>query len=514
MEIRDWDAVVIGGGVAGLSAAQMLGRARRRTLVIDGGSPRNRFASHVHGVLGHDGVAPEDLLARGRAEVRSYGAVVEDGTVLVVDDLGDRLRLTRADGTVDTARALVLTTGVVDDLPDVPGLADRWGRDVLHCPYCHGFEVSGRRLGVLATSPASVHQIELVRQWSDDVTAFTAAAEPLDEALSARMLARGIRREPSPVAGVEVHGGALTAVRTADGRRHPVDALFAAPTVHLALDFVDALELARDAEQPGAPLVTNAAGATNHPRVWAAGNVVVPFGNVPLAMGSGAMAGAGANAALVMDDAHIAVTARRAERNTHWERRYVDAPQVWSGRVNETTVAVVEDLTPGSVLEIGCGEGADAVWLAEHGWNVTAVDVSTTAIARAAAAAHRRGVDVTFAATDAVAGLPAGPFDLVVSSFLHSWEQDFPRMTILRSALDRVAPGGRMLAVSHATPGPLAAPEHSPALRTPAEELGLLALDPAEWTVERADLRRREAIDRDGGTTHLDDGVLLLRRRT
>jgi thioredoxin reductase len=305
---HEWEAVVIGGGTAGLSAAQMLGRAGRRTLVLDAGRPRNRFAAHMHGVLGHDGVAPAELLTRGRREVEAYGVVVQTAEVVAVDDLGDRLRVVRSDGTEESTRALVLATGVADDLPAVPGLAERWGLDVLHCPYCHGWAVRGRRLGVLATSPASMHQIELVRQWSDDVTAFTALAGPLDAATTARLRARGIRTTSSAVVGVVADGDAMRAVVTADGEHHGVDALFVAPTPVLRLDFVDALGLARG-DEPGRPVTADARGATSHPRVFAAGNVIAPYANVPMSMGTGSMAGAGANAALVEEDAALAVAA-------------------------------------------------------------------------------------------------------------------------------------------------------------------------------------------------------------
>lgn len=514
METRDWDVVVIGGGVAGLSAALMLGRARRRTLVIDAGLPRNRFAGHMHGVLGHDGIDPEELLARGRAEAQEYGVVVETGEVTAVEDTGDGLRIVRQGGAEDRARAAVLTAGVVDDLADVRGLAQRWGRDVLHCPYCHGFEVGGARLGVLATSPASVHQIEMVRQWSDDVTAFTAAAEPLDDAVRARLLARGIRIVSDPAVEVETSDDRITSMRTADGTLHPIDALFTAPTARLNLAFAEALTLAR-ADTPGAPVLVDQTGATSHPRVWAAGNLVAPYGNVPLSMGSGSMAGAGANAGLIAEDAARAVEARRGERNARWEDRYTEADRIWSGRVNATTAAMVGALARGTVLEIGCGEGADAVWLAEHGWTVTAVDVSPTAIARGQAAARERGLDIDFRAIDAVGSLPDSAYGLVVSSFLHSWEVDFPRIQILRDAAARVAPGGRMLVVSHAAAPPWA-PEHAahlPSMRSPAEELELLAFDPDEWVVERVELRPRAVQDPEGNPAHLDDGVLLLRRR-
>lgn len=536
-----WDVVVIGGSVAGLSAAQMLGRARRATLVVDAGAPRNRFASHMHGVLGQDGTPPAELVARGREELRRYGVQVRDGRVVELREDGEGLLVRLADGEVVTTRAVILATGVVDRLPEVEGLADRWGRDVLHCPYCHGFEVADRRLGVLATSPASVHQIGLVRQWSAEVTAFVALTGPLDEATHAGFVARGIRVVESPVRAVEVDGDALTGVVTEDGERYALDAAFAAPAPELDLGYAAGLGLAR-ADGPGAPLLVDATGATSHPRVWAAGNVVAPFGNVPLSMGSGSMAGAGVNAALVAEDAARAVAARRAERNAGWETRYAEVDGFWSGRVNATVAAVVGELVagtvvagdvasgglasdepaagplePGSALDVGCGEGGDAVWLAEQGWTVTGVDVSATAIRRATDAAQARGLGpdrVRFVAVDASDALPEGAFDLVTSSFLHSWERDFPRIALLRAAADRVAPGGRLLVVSHVAPPPWVRemPPQAPLLRDPHDELALLALPADEWATEIVGIRPRAITDPDGNPAVIDDGVLLLRR--
>lgn len=450
MTENEWDAVVVGGGAAGLSAAQMLGRARRRTLVIDAGAPRNRFAAHMHGVLGHDGLDPAELYARGRAEARAYGVEIVTGEVVAARDLGDRVEVTRRGGAVDIARALVLTSGLVDELPDIPGLAQRWGRDVLHCPYCHGFEVAGSRIGVLVTSPMGLHQAGLVRQWSEEVTAFTALAGAVPDEVTEALRARGVRIVASPVVRLEVAQDRLAGILTADGVRHDVDALFTAPTPRLELAYAASLALAR-ADGPGSPLVVDATRATSHPRVWAAGNLVAPFGNVPVSMGSGSMAGAGANAGLVAQAAAQAVSARRRERNARWEERYAELDRVWSGRVNATTRDVVRGLPPGSALEIGCGEGADALWLAEQGWAVTAVDVSPTAIERAGAAARARGLSIEFRVADAADALPDGPFDLVVSSFLHSWEVEFPRAGILRAVGD----GGarRPAAAAHSARG-------------------------------------------------------------
>lgn len=296
-----FDAVIVGGGTAGLSAAQMLGRARRRVLVIDAGAPRNRFAAHMHGVLGHDGRSPAELLRIGRAEAEAYGVEFLDTTVTSIDDAGDHLTITHDVGTL-AARGAVLTTGVVDDLPDIPALREQWGRGVIHCPYCHGYEVAGRRLGVLATSPASLHQIELVRQWSVDVTAFTAGLGDVEDAVAARLAGRGIRLVDSPVTELRTDDDVVTAALTADGAAHPIDALFTAPTPRLRLDYAANLDLAVSTA-PGEGLRVDMRGATSHPRVFAAGNVVTPFGSVPLSMGQGSMAGAGLNAALVMEDA-------------------------------------------------------------------------------------------------------------------------------------------------------------------------------------------------------------------
>lgn len=508
----EWDAVIIGGGAAGLSAAQMLGRSRRRTLVIDGGMPRNRFAAHMHGVLGHDGVDPADLIERGRAEARAYGVEFVKGAVAGLTDDDDRIRVHRTDGVVHTARAVIIASGVRDELPTVPGLEGEWGTRVLHCPYCHGWEVAGTRLAVLATSPMSAHQVQLVRQLSDDVIAFTATAEPWSEDLVARFAARGIRVVSAGVARVVPGEDGLTVV-TEDGTEHVVDAIFTAGAPVLNLGFAASLGLAR-AETPSAPLAVDLTGATSHRRVFAAGNVIAPFANVPVSMGSGSMAGAGVNARLTEEDFDLAVAERNAARNAAWDARYAAEDRVWSGRVNASMAAIVSDLEPGSALDVGSGEGGDVLWLAEQGWQATGVDVSPTAVARASRLAAERGVSARFVVGDGVGRIDA-QFDLVLASFLHSWEADFPRVRLLRDAAERVAPGGRLLVLSHAAPPPWARDlhDHAPLLRTPDEELALLDLDPAEWQAEVVEIRAREATAPDGGAAHLEDGILLLLRR-
>ena len=316
-----WDVIVIGGGAAGLSAALMLGRARRRTLVVDARAPRNRFAAHMHGVLGNEGVAPSALLERGRAEAACYGVVDHVGTVarVDVDDASDLLdagvRVTLDDGTILSAKAIVVTSGMADDLPAIPGLAERWGDRVLHCPFCHGWEVQDQRLGVIMTSPLSMHQALMVRQWSDRVVAFTAGAGTLDLDALERLHARSIEVVESAVVSLE--GGAAPeplVVRTADGVSTDVDAVFTGGSPRPHEGFLAHLDLDR-AENPMGSFITGGmTGATSDPRIWVAGNVSNPGATVPMAMGAGAMAGAAVNGALVEAETLAAVTIARAAR--------------------------------------------------------------------------------------------------------------------------------------------------------------------------------------------------------
>jgi thioredoxin reductase/SAM-dependent methyltransferase len=526
------DVDVIGGGVAGLSAALTLGRACRRVLVLDDGSPRNRFASHVHGTLGHEGIDPTELLRRGREELGTYDVTVRNGTVERVSAAGPGTWLTvaLADGAVVTCRAVVVASGTTDELPDLPGLAELWGTDVLHCPYCHGWEVRGQRLGILGTSPMSLHQAEMIPQWSDQVVFFSAGCEPVDDSVRTRLRARGTRVVERPVAEVLRENGHLTGVRLDDGTTVGIDALFVAPTPRPHDSFLDGLDLDRTEYPAASTLTIDPHGRTGHPRIWAVGNVVDPPANVPISVGAGSRAGASVNMALIEEDVDRAVT------REYWESQYAQSPHRWSGRVNPTLAEVVESLprSPGAqALDLGCGEGGDAVWLAGQGYRVTAVDVSRTAIARGRAGAREQGVDdrITWVVQDLAAWDSEDAFDLVTASFFHS-TVDLPRTEILRRAAGRVHPGGHLLIVSHVFEDAADIPPWSlrhhgtedpedPELRrrlrvllTPEQEIAALALDPATWEVVHSEVRGRETIGPDGTERHtVKDGVVLFRRR-
>ncbi|TDD73987.1 NAD(P)/FAD-dependent oxidoreductase [Actinomadura darangshiensis] len=297
------DVLIIGGGPAGLSGALVLARARRTVTVVDAGEPRNAGAGHMHGFFTRDGMPPERLLETGRTEVRGYGGEIVEGTVTRAEE---GFVLTLAGGARLKGRRLLVTTGVTDVLPDIPGLRERWGREVQMCPYCHGWEVRDRKIVVLGTSPNSVHQASLVRQWSPDVT-FVAPKAP-DGEDAARLDARGIPVVASEVRRAVVEDDRLTGLELADGTVLGCDAVFLAPT-WVAKDGL-LTDLGCELGEDGF-VKADQTGRTSVPGVWAAGNVVAPAGQVVMAAAAGSMAAAMINADLIEEDVavHLAASA-------------------------------------------------------------------------------------------------------------------------------------------------------------------------------------------------------------
>ena len=296
-----YDVVIVGGGAAGLSAALVLGRARRRVLVIDGGAPRNAPAAHMQGFLSRDGMPPAELLAAGRSEVIGYGVEIVSDQVLAIEP-GFIVRL--AGGRVATGRRILVATGVGDELPDIPGVRERWGKDLLHCPYCHGWEVRDQPLGVLGTHPMSVLHAQLVRQWSDDVAYFVHTND-LNSAEEAQLQARGIRVVRGEVARLVIDDGRLTGVELTDGQVIARTAVFVRPG---NLPHADGLLAGLGCELDAAGFaMVDATGGTSTPGVWAAGNVVDPRAQVITSAGAGSAAAIAINADLVQDDVERAV---------------------------------------------------------------------------------------------------------------------------------------------------------------------------------------------------------------
>lgn len=314
-----YDVIVIGGGAAGLNGALMLARSRRSVLVIDSGQPRNAPASGIHGLLGHDGLPPAELLARGRREVHGYGGAIVAGTVsgAARTEVGFVVRL--ADGRTVTGRRLLVTTGLVDELPAVDGLAGRWGRDVIHCPYCHGWEARDQAIGVLSTGPMAVHQALLFRQLSGDVTLFSHRAD-LSERDRARLTARGIVVVDGAVSGLRIDGDAITGVVLADGRVVPRSVVTVQSRMVARAGFLTGLGL-DPVEHPmgvGSYVATDPTGLTATPGVYAAGNVTDLSAQVGAAAAAGALAGARINADLVEEetDAALAISVAATDVST------------------------------------------------------------------------------------------------------------------------------------------------------------------------------------------------------
>ena len=546
-----YDVVVVGGGAAGLSGALALARARRSVLVVDNGQPRNALAAHVHNYLSRDGITPSELLAAGRAEVAGYGGqIISDNVASVerVESQSERIgfRVALTNGGSVHARRLLVTTGLVDELPDIPGVAERWGRDVLHCPYCHGWEVRDQAIGILGTGPMAVHGALLFRQWSANVILFQHTSPISSQEQAEQLAARGITVVAGEVSALEVHDDRLTGVRLRSGEFIPRQAVVVAPHFAARAEILSTLGLETTSMEIAGSVIAryipaDANGATSVAGVWVAGNVSDPAAQVITAAAAGLKAGAVINADLITEDTAQAVAVFRAreqvkeestEKSTtnsalqseddsrqfeqFWEEHYRKQERVWSGRANPVLIDGVESLPPGTALDLGCGEGGDAIWLAQHGWQVTAVDVSPTALKRAMDDAASAGIEarIDFQQHNLALTFPAGTFDLVSAQYFHS-PIEFPRNRVLQAAAHAVAPGGLLLIVEHASVAPWSSHAHTHThthFPTPAEVLAALNLSPERWRTERLEAPQRQATGPNGQSVTVTDNIIAVRR--
>jgi thioredoxin reductase/SAM-dependent methyltransferase len=514
------DVVVVGGGVAGLSAALALGRARRRVVVVDAGEPRNAPAAHMHGVLGLDGVPPLELLARGRDEVGRYGVEIVDGRATGARRVDGGFEIDVDGGATLVARRLIVTTGLVDHLPDVVGLAERWGRDVVHCPYCHGWEVRDTAIAVVADHPMAAHAALLFRQWSDRVALFTNGASPLSADDHRTLTARGIPVIDVPIDRIVVVDDRIVGVRLTDGDEYAADTVAVGARTVASSPVLDALGVGAVAHpfhpDLGTTYHADPNGATSVAGVFAAGNVVDPSANVPMSIAAGFRAGAFVNADLVEEENRDAVAAAAEHPvmdERFWDDRYRSAPALWSGKPNATLVAEAGDWSPGTAIDVGAGEGADAIWLAEQGWTVTGQEVSSVAIERASTHAADAGEPIASRITWAhgdIATLDLATYDLVTSHYVHVASGE--REPFVRRLAELVAPGGRLMIVAH-HPSDLATNIRRP--RRPdlfATAAQLAALLDDRFSIVTAEARPRGINDADGNPVTIRDTVLVAER--
>lgn len=294
------DVVIIGGSFAGLSAALYLGRARRSVRVIDSARPRNRFSHEAHGIFGHDGSNPADVLTKARAQVLAYPTVrIETGEALHVRANANGFTTTLASGEVLESARVILAHGIVDELPAIPGVAERWGRSVLHCPYCHGYEFSDQRLGVLYLSPMSLHQAMLVSEWGP-MTLFLNGHELSPDELHS-LSERKIHIERGIVRALHGDAATLSAVELEDGRSVPLDALYIGPRNHLSNDFAPQLGCELEEGPLGTRILVNAEQETTVRGVYAAGDITRFGHNATAAIADGVMAATSIHRSLVFE---------------------------------------------------------------------------------------------------------------------------------------------------------------------------------------------------------------------
>ncbi|MEH7834362.1 NAD(P)/FAD-dependent oxidoreductase [Rhizobium laguerreae] len=298
-----FEAIVIGGNFAGLSAAMQLARARRRVLLVDAGAPRNRFSEASHGFLGQDGQTPAAIMQEGKRQLSLYPTItIREGKVVRAQSDGDAFIIGTEDGGEERAARIVLATGVSDTLPEILGLQERWGRSALHCPYCHGFEVSGGKLGVLANHPHSAHSAMMIPDWGQTTYFAQALFEPDEEQL-VKLTARGVRIERSPIVELLGDNPKLEAVRLADGRVVPLDSVFVAPKTAMASPVAEQLGCAFDDGPFGPVIRTGDNKETTIKGVFAAGDAASAMHNATLASAAGVLAGVHCHQSLVMQSA-------------------------------------------------------------------------------------------------------------------------------------------------------------------------------------------------------------------
>jgi len=516
---RHCDVAIVGGSAAGLAAALQLGRQRRSVIVIDAGEPRNAPAPHMHGYLGREGTPPAELTAIGRNEVRSYGAEVLDGRVVTVTQQDDaRFRVELVGGHAIVARRVLAATGLIDELSDIDGVAEQWGHGVVHCPFCHGFEIRDRRIVQIVTHPMGLHPTVLFRQLSEHLTVVLHDDVEVESAALDVLRASGVDIRAGHVTRVAtgIHGD-VVAVELTDQEPIAADVVAVGPRFRVRAEPFAALGL-QPTDHPsglGDHLDTDATGQTTIPGLYAAGNVTDPSQQVLQAAADGSRIGAMISFSLADEDTQSA--GRRSGNEADWDHRY-SGDAMWSGHPNGTLVQEVAGLAPGRALDVGAGEGADALWLADQGWHVTASDISQRALDRVDAAARSQGLAVRCHHADANALDPfeAAPFDLVSAQYASIPRT--PDWRAVRNLLDAVAPGGTLLIVSHDLEPmrtPIDTTTHSRAFDPDAyirvDDMAAALSDTPGWQIETHEKRPRPG----GSATaahHVDDVVLRARR--
>ncbi len=302
-EQRQFDVIVIGGNFAGLSAALQIARTRRQVLLIDAGKPRNRFAPASHGFLGHDGRSPAQIAQIGREQLLKYPTAhfVGGKAIRAERHQTDSFSVVLESGTTYQSKRIVLAMGVIDHLPDIPGLAERWGKTVNQCPYCHGYELAGGTWGVLYTGAGSLHQVKLMLDWSDNVVLFSNGSDQISTDIRADLTSTGgITIEDTPIESLVGEGESLSGIKLKDQRTVPLKALFVITRSSIACPLAAQLGCELEDGAFGPMVKTSNLKETTTAGVFAAGDIARPFANATLAAADGTLAGIFAHQSLIV----------------------------------------------------------------------------------------------------------------------------------------------------------------------------------------------------------------------
>jgi thioredoxin reductase len=518
---RHCDVAIVGGSAAGLAAALQLSRQRRSVILVDSGEPRNAAAAHMHGYLSRDGSPPSELIAAGRAEVRSYGGEVLAGRVSAVTRIDDdHFRVEFVGGHSVVARRVLAATGLEDVLPEINGLAEGWGSDVIHCPFCHGFEFRDKRMVQIVTHPIGLHTAVLFHHLTSSLTVVLHGGVEVPDAELDALRAGGVDVCRGPVQKISRDaGGHVVAVELSENEIVEADVVVVGTNFRARIEPFASMGLQTVEHPSGLGNVVEAAptGETMVPGLFVAGNVTDPSQQVLLAAANGSQVGAMISSQLADDD--LLALARPSAHQTDWDHRY-EGGQIWSGNPNGTLVNEIDGMTPGRALDVGAGEGGDALWLAEQGWQITASDVSQRAIDRIDAEAKRRDLAVKCHRVDAntLDAFESGAFDLVTAQYASIPRT--PDWRGVRNILSAVAPGGTLLIVGHdidAMQAQIKAQDHGmpfdPEAYVQTEDFISSLIDSPEWIVEVSEKRSRPP-GSVSSSHHIEDVVLRARRRT
>ncbi|MDN3585166.1 NAD(P)/FAD-dependent oxidoreductase [Pedobacter aquatilis] len=295
-----YDVIIIGGSYAGLSAALALGRAKRNVLIIDSNKPCNKQTPHSHNFLTHDGDKPSEISAIAKAEVLTYPTVkFIDGEAISAKEFNNRFEVTLADESIFTSRKILLATGLMDVLPEIPGFKECWAISVIHCPYCHGYEVKDEKVGILLNGDMAFDMSKMIHHWNNDVTLLTNGLSQLTEEQSSLLKSKSIKIIETKLSAIQHQDGYLNNIVFQNGEKLNLAALYAKPKMVQHSDIYAKLNC--EINQNGL-LVVDAFQKTTNYGVYAAGDCTTMFRSLAAATAAGSMAGAMINKDLIWED--------------------------------------------------------------------------------------------------------------------------------------------------------------------------------------------------------------------